>query len=307
MAGPPKCRSMGHHAGAAIGEIPVAPPFDFARAATYFRRFPAAAAERITGGAYERALSAEAALHVSAGGRAAAPALRVEVWREDGRAPDAAEVAAGLAAARIAFAVDDPLPPPPADAELAALAARWPGLRPARFADPFDCICWAIIGQQITVSFAARLKRALMERYGGRGPDGLALFPAPAALAAADPDELRAMQFSRQKIRYLLAVAGAPPDWRALAGLPLAEALAALMVLPGVGRWTAEYVAMRALGFLSAVPAGDAGLKRAVGTAYGLGRSATEQEVRERAAGWPGFESYAAFHWWFGLQQGMFR
>jgi 3-methyladenine DNA glycosylase/8-oxoguanine DNA glycosylase len=287
-------------------QSPVAAPFRLSYARDYFRRFPAACVERTDAVSYVRALDAASAMRVEAAGSTTAPALRIRVWRVDGRAPTAAEVAVAVATARRAFAADDPLPPAPGDAVLAGLASRWPGLRPARFPDPFECLCWAILGQQITVAFAARLKRTLLERYGHRGPDGLPLFPAPADLAAADPEELRAAQFSRQKIRYLLAVAQDPPDWAAIARLPAEEAIAALTALPGIGRWTAEYVLMRSLGFREVIPAADAGLKRAVGIAYGLGRRATEAEVRERAAGWPGFAAYAAFHWWYALQQGVY-
>jgi DNA-3-methyladenine glycosylase II len=285
---------------------PVAPPFHIDHSLAYFRRFPAATCERVADGAYIRALDAASALRVEAGGTAARPELRVTLWRTDRRAPTPGEVDAAVATARRVFGADDPVPPPPTDPSLAELAARWPGLRPARFADPFECLCWAIVGQQITVAFAARLKQTLIERYGGAGPDGLPLFPTPADLAKADPEALRASQFSRQKIRYILAAAADPPDWPAIARLPAEEAIAILTARPGIGRWTAEYVLMRALAFCDVIPAADAGLKRAVGTAYGLGRSATEAEVRERAsAAWPGFAAYAAFHWWYARQQGL--
>ncbi len=288
-------------------DSPVTPPFHLAYALAYFQRFPAAFVEQTDDGSYTRALDEATAMRVEAAGTESAPALRIRVWREDGRPPAGREVDAAVGMARRAFAADDPLPPPPRDPVLAELAARWPGLRPARFPDPFECLCWAILGQQITVVFAARLKRTLLDRYGRRGPGGLPLFPTPADLAAADPAELRAAQFSRQKIRYLLAVAADPPNWAAIARLPAEGAIADLTALPGIGRWTAEYVLMRSLGFSDVIPAADAGLKRAVGTAYGLGRRATESEVRERAAGWPGFAAYAAFHWWYALQTGVYR
>jgi DNA-3-methyladenine glycosylase II len=288
-------------------ETPVAPPFHLPHALAYFRRFPAALVERADETSYTRAIDPTSAMRVEAAGTPEAPALRIRVWRSDGRSPTPAEVEAAVATARRVFGADDPVPPPPADPVLADLARRWPGLRPARFADPFECLCWAIVGQQITVTFAARLKRTLLGRYGRQGPDGLPLHPTPADLAAADPEELRAAQFSRQKIRYLLAAAEHPPDWDAMARMPAEEAIAALTALPGVGRWTAEYVLMRTLGFRDVIPAADAGLKRAVGAAYGLGRRATEAEVRERAAAWPGYAAYAAFHWWYALQQGVLR
>ena len=75
--------------------------------------------------------------------------------------------------------------------------------------------------------------------------------------------------------------------------------------MPGVGRWTAEYLLMRGLGFPDVIPAADGGLRKVMGLAYGLGRNATEDEVREIAERWKGWRSFGAFYWWFALQQGL--
>jgi DNA-3-methyladenine glycosylase II len=181
-------------------------------------------------------------------------------------------------------------------------------------ADPFETLVWAILGQQINVRFAATLKRRLVERYGERvhvnlpaGPRALLLFPKPEALATLSHDrDLRPLQFSRQKSAYTILAARAIADgWldlEALRDAPPDEALERLMQLKGIGRWTAEYILMRGFGHPDTIPAADGGLRRVIGRAYGLGRLATEAEVRAIASRWCPWRSYAAFYWWFTLQ-----
>jgi DNA-3-methyladenine glycosylase II len=173
---------------------------------------------------------------------------------------------------------------------------------------PFECLVWAILGQQITVAFAYKVKRALVERYGTSITyDGRTywLFPEAARLAEADPADLREIQFSRQKSDYVRGLAALVAEhripWEHLAAAPSDEAISALTALRGVGRWTAEYVAMRGLGHPDVIPAADVGLQAAIGRAYDLGRKATEQQVRALAEGWRPRRSHAAYAWWWSL------
>jgi DNA-3-methyladenine glycosylase II len=82
--------------------------------------------------------------------------------------------------------------------------------------------------------------------------------------------------------------------------LPPDEALVKLQTLVGIGRWTAEYVLLRGLGYPDSIPAGDVALQRAIGLAY-YGRPATEAEVRLTALPWAPWRGYAAMCWWFSL------
>lgn len=187
---------------------------------------------------------------------------------------------------------------------------RYRGLRPVLIPDLFETIVWAILGQQITVAFAAKCKRALVERYGARETiDGqpYLFFPRPKVLAEARDSDLAALQLSRQKIRYVTTiareVASGALDLDDLRALPPEAALERLQGIIGIGRWTAEYVLLRGLGHPDSIPAADGGLRRIIGRAYGLGRHATEEEVRRLAESWRGWRGYAAFYWWFALQQ----
>jgi DNA-3-methyladenine glycosylase II len=196
------------------------------------------------------------------------------------------------------------------DVVFAELATRFRGLRPVLIPDLFETIVWAIIGQQVNVRFAAKCKRALVDLCGDRlvvGNDEYLIFPDAERLADVSEADLAAIQFSRQKIRYVLNLAREIRDGRLnldeLWRMPSQAAQERLEKIVGIGRWTAEYVLMRGLGHKDVIPAADGGLRRIIGQAYGLGRSATEEEVRRFAERWAGWRSYAAFYWWFALQQ----
>jgi DNA-3-methyladenine glycosylase II len=194
------------------------------------------------------------------------------------------------------------------DPILGELLARLHGARSPLMPSPFECLVWAILGQQITVAFAYKMKRALVERYGeSLEYEGRTywLFPEAARLAEADPADLRELQFSRQKSEYVRGLAALVAedriDWAALRTMPSDLAMTELTALRGVGRWSAEYVLMRGLGHPDVIPAADVGLQAAIGRAYGLGPKATEPEVRALAEQWMPRRSHAAFAWWWSL------
>jgi hypothetical protein len=118
------------------------------------------------------------------------------------------------------------------DPILGGLLARLHGARSPLMPSPFECLVWAILGQQITVAFAYKMKRALVEMYGesveyeGRR---YWLFPEAARLAEADPADLRELQFSRQKSDYVRSLAALVAedriDWDGLVTMPSDEAI----------------------------------------------------------------------------------
>ncbi len=165
------------------------------------------------------------------------------------------------------------------------------GLRVPGAIDPFEVGVRAILGQQVSVAAATRLAHKLVVDHGRAVPGldklGLThLFPAPDALAGA---ELTGMPKSRA--RAVAAFAGAVADGKIELDAPvgLDATVAALRAVPGIGQWTAQYVAMRACGERDAFPAGDAGLRRVLG-----------DDMAGRAAQWRPWRAYGAMHVWLG-------
>jgi AraC family transcriptional regulator of adaptative response / DNA-3-methyladenine glycosylase II len=183
-----------------------------------------------------------------------------------------------------------------ADPLLAPLVAQRPGLRVAGAWDPFECAVRAVLGQQVSVAagrtFAARLvERAGTPITGGR--DGLThLFPSPAALAAADLAGIGLTRAREAALRSLaLAVSAGAVDFAA----PPEAVARSLMAVPGLGAWTAQYVALRALAEPDAFPASDLVLRR---VAAGAKAPLTERALVARAEAWRPWRAYAASHLW---------
>jgi DNA-3-methyladenine glycosylase II len=298
-------------------ELHPRPPYDFDLALGYLATSPSSVLEAVDLDErhYARALrlaGQPALITIEARGDVHSPRLALRVEGEAGDDPGV--VAEAIAFARRVFLLDDDPAPfldlAAGDPVLARLTERFPGLRPLLVADPYEALLFAIIGQQVNVTFARKLKRALIDAYGRPyrfGEREYLLLPEPADLAVADPADLRALQFSGQKASYVVglsqAIAAGDLDLDALAGLPFDEAIAALTRFRGVGRWTAEYVLMRGLGARDSIPAADLGLRKIIGYAY-LGRTASEEEVRTLADRWCGWRGWAAFLWWYALQLG---
>jgi AraC family transcriptional regulator of adaptative response / DNA-3-methyladenine glycosylase II len=181
------------------------------------------------------------------------------------------------------------------DPLLAPLVRRRPGLRVPGAWDPFECAVRAILGQQVSVAAARTLAARLVERAGvslERPIDGLSrVFPSPRALAGAN---LSGLGLTAARARTIAALARAVADGRLdLGGSPDAVR-AALVEISGVGAWTAEYVALRALGEPDAFPTADLVLRRAAGGS----RALAERELAARAEAWRPWRGYAAFHLW---------
>ncbi len=184
------------------------------------------------------------------------------------------------------------------DAQLAHEVHRRPGLRVPGAWDPFELAVRAILGQLVTVRAATTLAGRVAAAHGRAivVADGhnWRVFPGPEALRAARLEDLGIPHARAEAIRTLaIATAEKKLD---LGGFgDHAAAVGALSALPGVGPWTAEYIAMRALREPDAFPAGDLGLRAAA--AGGSGRL-TEAALRLRAEGWRPWRAYAAMHLW---------
>ncbi|MDF1485722.1 AlkA N-terminal domain-containing protein [Ramlibacter sp. H39-3-26] len=182
----------------------------------------------------------------------------------------------------------------------AALHARFPlgdGLRVPGTPDGFELAVRAVLGQQVTVAAARTLGGRLVAAFGEAVETPFAgmarLFPTPAALAAASGDALGRLGIVRQRQAALQALARETAAGRLALypGADVAATCAALRALPGIGDWTAQYVAMRALRWPDAFPAGDVALQKALGVA-------TARAAEAAAQGWRPWRSYAVLRAW---------
>lgn len=192
-------------------------------------------------------------------------------------------------------AVDDQLG---GDRHLAPLVRRRPGLRVPGHVDGVELAARAVLGQQVTVSAARTLATRLVAELGA--PLELAgdhqvthHFPTAEALAGVDPERL---SMPRARGRALVAVAGALAGGtvRLDRSADRAEVRAQLLALPGIGRWTSDYIAFRALGDPDVFLPTDVGVRHAAGR-LGI------DDVETRSQGWRPWRSYALIHLWSSL------
>ena len=156
----------------------------------------------------------------------------------------------------------------------------------------------AILGQQVTVAAARRLASCLVDVCGEAlaRPDGVLAraFPSPERVAAADLGALGMPAARRSALKALAEAALSDGDlFRPLGTVD--EAIARLRAIRGVGEWTAQYIALRALRETDAFPAGDVGLLRGAAT---RGRRPTRAALLQRAEHWRPWRAYAAQHLW---------
>lgn len=288
-------------------EIRSQAPFDFALTLGYFRRRAGELVDATEGDRYRRLLAIDGSrvlVEVRATGTVEAPCLSIECL-----AGDSAALPSAAAAIRSAFGLNDQLDALrealAEDVILTNLLLRLDGLRLVRTQSPFEALVWAIIGQQINLTFAFRLKSTLVRDLG----DSLEFegrtywtFPEPRGLAGADEDALAGTGLGRRKAATLVSIARAIEagdlDLESLATMPRADAEARLTALAGVGPWTAHYMLLRGLGDLGAFPASDLGLRAAAGRLYCDGEMAPMARMRELAKRWGDWRGYAAFYLW---------
>lgn len=186
-----------------------------------------------------------------------------------------------------AFATTDPV--------LAGLVPTLRGFRPPLVPDPFESLVTSITAQQISLRAAFSIRNRFIEAFGE--PHGVAYaFPTRERLARARAEEIVAVGFSSRKADYVIGLARAELDLDALGLLPDDEVKAALVALPGIGEWTADWFLARHLGRPEAWPAGDLGLRKAVLHFYG------ETDVRAAAARFARFANLAAHYLLLGLR-----
>ncbi|MHB8733112.1 MAG: DNA-3-methyladenine glycosylase family protein [bacterium] len=274
------------------------PGFDFHATATVMRRGPADPLVWYDGRRWRRRLAVDGA------------ACLVEAVPADGGL--AARVLAGRASrphlertvARL-FGLDDPAralsPRLPATVRRAVGRLRGTAALPG-YPTLFEALVHTILGQQISATAANAHRAAFTRRFGRpfafRGGTYW-MFSAPGDVAGERLASLRRPGLSTAKAVAVRAVArafdrGTVSD-AALEALPPDAAIATLTALPGIGRWTAEWVLLRALRRFDVVPAGDLAVRKAVSWLAGREELLSEPEVRELAAPWTPYAGLVAF------------
>lgn len=277
------------------------PPYDWPAMLSFLTARAIPGVEAVQGDRYARTFEIDRTHGVVAVEPAAGNALRVAI-----RVPRISALPAIIARVRRVFDLDSDPEGIGAhlaqDRTLAGLVARRPGLRLPGAWDGFELAVRAVLGQQITVRAAVGLAAKLVLRLGeplaDAGDEAGALthvFPRPDRVASAD---LATLGMPRMRATALSSLAAAlAEDPGVLAGGPsLDECIRRLRALPGIGDWTAHYIAMRELREPDAFPAGDAGLLRAIASIDG--RRQTARELLARAEAWRPWRAYAAQHLW---------
>lgn len=204
---------------------------------------------------------------------------------------------------RVRAAFDLDADPQSINAVLHGAFPRGDGLRVPGTFNGYELAVRAVLGQQITVAAARTLAQRLVDRFGAPietpWPTLTRLFPAADVLARAEGDALGQLGIVKQRQAAIVAIARAVAEQRLrlFPGADVNATVAALKELPGIGDWTAQYIAMRALRWPDAFPAGDVALHKALGV-QGMKNPAREAEAASQA--WKPWRSYAVIRTWAG-------
>jgi AraC family transcriptional regulator of adaptative response / DNA-3-methyladenine glycosylase II len=305
LYGRPPSALRGRAAHAARGSglelfLPYRKPYDFATLLAFLHTRSIRGVEQVVDGRYLRVIEIAGALgSLAVSDDPQRSALRVEL-----RLPQLGSVPAVIA--RLRHVVDLGSDPRTIarelgrDALLAPLIAARPGLRVPGAWDGFEIAVRGVLGQQITVTAATQLAGKLVARLGTPVPAGTLqpglthAFPRPERFAQS---ELEALGMPRARAAALCGVASALRRDPQLfdTGQDHEQAVARLTELPGIGPWTAQYIALRALGDSDALPVGDIGLLRALEQD---GVRPSPKALLARAEAWRPWRAYAVLHLW---------
>ena len=276
--------------------LPVRPPFDGAGLMRILALKAVPGVEDADGTTYRRALQlphGEASMSL----RAAQGHVSCELTLADPRdvVPAVARARRLLDLDADSAAVDDVLG---GDPLLAPLVAAWPGMRVPGAVDGAEMAVRAVIGQQVSVAGARTVAARLASAYGkpvtATGTGVTHHFPTVDALAGVDPETLP-MPRRRGRTLVALCAALARGDVDLDAGADRDETSAALLAMPGVGPWTADYVRMRALGDPDVLLTTDLGVRRGLERLGAPGDPRAASALGER---WRPWRSYALMHLW---------
>lgn len=177
---------------------------------------------------------------------------------------------------------------------LGELGAARPGLRLPGCMDPFEQAVRAILGQLVSVAMAAKLTSRVAALCGERLNDDFVLFPQPAQLAKADPVALKALGMPVKRAESLIFLARSVLDgtFPLTAPADVEQGVKTLMTFPGIGRWTANYYALRGWQAKDVFLADDYLIKQRFA-------GMTPAQTRRYAERWQPWRSYALLHIWY--------
>ncbi len=194
------------------------------------------------------------------------------------------------------------------DSSLSYMTSEYKGLRLLGIPDLFEALCWSIIGQQINLSFAYKLKRRFTENFGTKlhfDNCDYYLFPSPELVANLKVEDLLPMQFSNRKAEYLIEIARQFVDGNIsktqLAELNTSEAIKKLTQIRGIGEWTANYTLMKSLKRLECITYGDVGLYNALHHLKNFPKRPNREELASFFAHYKNWEAYMVFYLWRSL------
>lgn len=176
------------------------------------------------------------------------------------------------------------------------------GARLPQTATVWESLMWAIVGQQVNLPFAYRLRRVLVELCGRKARNGLRVHPTPEKVAELDYGDLTSRQFSRSKAQYVIdtarLIASGELPLETFPSLDADEVERALTSVRGIGAWTANYVMMRGCAFPDCVPAGDSALSASLRAYFSLDHKVDAQRTRELMEEFRPWRSLATYHFW---------
>jgi len=204
-----------------------------------------------------------------------------------------------------AFVRDDPW--------LAPVVARQPGLRIVQSATVFEALTWAIIGQQINLTFAIALRRTLIQLAGRAHSSGLWCYPEAVDVARLDLTEFTSRKFSKAKAETILRVAGMVLDGSLAlergadagdsAGTASLDVSQKLLAIKGIGPWTVNYVLLRGYGYPDCSLHGDVAVRAALHQLSGSATRPGVPEAERLLARYAPHRTLAAAYLWASLAE----
>ena len=194
------------------------------------------------------------------------------------------------------------------DSELKHMSSDYHGLRLLAIPDLFEALYWSIIGQQINLTFAYKLKRRFTEVYGTKlsyENSDYYLFPKPEIVAKIKVEDLLPLQFSNRKAEYLIEIAtqfvSGNISKEILSAHTTAEGIRLLVSVRGIGEWTANYALMKSLKRLECVTYGDVGLYNALHNLKGFDKRPSRETLNSFFENFKDWEAYTVFYLWRSL------